>query len=277
MVNKTEDNGSIIFFILHSIFTILNSMFSLIANLKMKLVSEKENAEYCVALAEEMKNVKRKSAQLVMCPSFPFLELFKKKLPKGVFLGAQDVFWEDIGAFTGMVSPRSLVDFGVSYAIVGHSERREFLGETDEMIAKKVRACFRNSFRPIVCVGETEAERADGKTFSVIGRQVRSAFSGISHEDFRHAIIAYEPRWAIGTNRTPSPDEILEVAISLRRNLVENFDRSDVDSLPILYGGSVSAEQIDELCFRPGLSGVLVGRESLNPTEVAKMMRALGE
>lgn len=247
----------------------------LIANLKMKLVSEKENTEYCVALAEEMKNVKRKSAQLVVCPSFPFLELHKKKLPKGVALGAQDVSWEDRGALTGDVSPVSLVDRGVSCVIAGHSERREFHGETDDMIAKKVRACFRNGLRPILCVGETESERTEGKTFSVVGRQAKAAFAGISREDFRRAIIAYEPRWAIGTNRTPSSDEILEVAISLRRNLVENFDRSDVDALPILYGGSVTAKQIDELCLRPGLSGVLVGRESLDPKEVVVMVQEL--
>lgn len=249
----------------------------LVANLKMKLVSEKENAEYCLALSEQMKGVRKKenTVQIVVCPSFPFLELFKKKLPKGAMLGAQDVCWEDRGAYTGEVSPVSLSGFGISYAIVGHSERREFLGETDEMIAKKVKACFRNGIRPILCVGETEVERVAGKTFEVIARQVKTALLGISQEDFRRGIIAYEPRWAIGTGRTPSSDEIMEVAISIRKVLVGMFDRSEVDALPLLYGGSVTAEQIDELCLRPGLSGVLVGRESLEPKEVAKMMREL--
>ncbi len=249
----------------------------LIANLKMKLVSEKENAEYISAVAEAMKGVKKKNVQLVVCPSFPFFDAFKKKLPKGVALGAQDIFWEERGAYTGEVSPVSLSDFGVSYALVGHSERREWCGETDETVAKKVKACFRNDIRPILCVGETEVERAEGKTFEVIARQVKGAFEGISREEFRRGIMAYEPRWAIGTDRTPSSDEILEVAISIRKILIEHFDRSDVDSLPLLYGGSVTAEQIDSLCLRPGLSGVLVGRESLDPKEVAKVMRALGE
>lgn len=249
----------------------------LIANLKMKLISEKENVEYLLALAEEMRGVKNKNVQLVTCPSFPFLDLFKKKLPKSVALGAQDIFWEERGAYTGEVSPVSLSDFGISYALVGHSERREFCCETDEMAAKKVRACFRNSIRPILCVGETEAERAEGKTFEVIMRQVKAAFEGISREEFRRGIIAYEPRWAIGTDRTPSSDEIMEVAISIRKFLVGMFDRDDVDAFPLLYGGSVSAEQIDSLCLRPGLSGVLVGRESLDPKEVVRMMRVLGE
>lgn len=249
----------------------------LIANLKMKLVSEKENADYLLALSEGMKSVKKKSVQAIVCPSFPFLELFKRKLPKGMALGAQDVWEEERGAYTGAVSPVSLSDLGASFAIVGHSERREWCHETDEMIAKKVRACLRNDIQPILCVGETEAERAEGKTFAVIARQVKTAFAGISREDFRRGIIAYEPRWAIGMNRTPSSDEILEVAISIRKSLVGMFDRDDVDASPILYGGSVTAEQIDGLCLCPGLSGVLVGRESLNSKEVAEMMRVLGE
>jgi triosephosphate isomerase len=249
----------------------------LIANLKMKLVSEQENSEYCVALAEAMKGVKKKSVQAIVCPSFPFLELFKKKLPKGAALGAQDVWWEERGAYTGAVSPVSLSDLGVSFALVGHSERREFCGETDEMTAKKITACLRNDIQPILCVGETEAERREEKTFVVIARQVKTAFAGISREDFRRGIIAYEPRWAIGTNRTPSSDEILEVAISIRKSLVGMFDRSEVDAFPLLYGGSVTLEQMNDMCLRPGLSGVLVGRESLNPKEVAEMMRVLGE
>lgn len=248
----------------------------LIANLKMKLVSEKENAEYCLALSEAMAEMKKKGVQIVACPSFPFLGLFKKKLPKGAALGAQDVWWEERGAYTGAVSPVSLSDFGVSFAIVGHSERREWCHETDEMIAKKVRACFRNSIRPILCVGETEVERKGEKTFEVIARQVKMAFTGISREDFPRGIIAYEPRWAIGTDRTPSSDEILEVAISIRKVLVGMFDRSEVDALPLLYGGSVTLEQVDDVCLRPGLSGVLVGRESLAPQEIAKITGVLG-
>lgn len=248
----------------------------LIANLKMKLVSEKENADYLLALSEAMRGMKRGDVHVVVCPSFPFLEIFKKKLPKGVELGAQDVWREERGAYTGEVSPVSLSDFGVSFSLVGHSERREFCGETSEGVAKKVAACLRNDIRPILCVGETEAERAEGKTFAVIAQQIKVTLVGISREDFRRGIIAYEPRWAIGASRTPSSDEILEVAISIRKVLVGMFDRGDVDALPILYGGSVTADQIGELCLRPGLSGVLVGREGLNPKEVVEMARVLG-
>lgn len=249
----------------------------LIANLKMKLVSEKENAEYLVAFANEMKGMKQKEVQMIICPTFLFLGEFKRKLPKGMALGAQDVFWEDKGAYTGGVSPCSLFDMGVSFSIVGHSERREYFGETDEMVAKKIQACCKTGIRPIVCVGETELERNEGKTFEVIKRQVQVALSGISPEFFRRVIIAYEPRWSIGTNRTPTSREIMEVAISIRKFLVGIFERNDVDALPILYGGSVSADQAYELCVRPGLSGALVGRESLVPKELVNISRVLTE
>lgn len=248
-----------------------------VANLKMKLVSEKENAEYLLSFANEMKSVKQKEVQTIVCPSFPFLGEFKKKLPKGIALGSQDVFWEERGAYTGGVSPCSLVDMGVSFSIVGHSERREYFGETDDIVAKKMKACFRTGIRPILCVGETELERKSEKTFEVIKRQVKKALDGISSESFRRVIIAYEPRWSIGTDRVPSSDEIMEVAISIRRFLVDAFDRDSIDALPILYGGSVTEKQMVDVVWNPKLSGVLVGRESLAPKEVASMVRALME
>lgn len=250
----------------------------LVANLKMKLVSEQEHAEYCVALGEALKGAKKKKdVHLVVCPSFPFLGDFKKKLPKGVMLGAQDVHWEETGAYTGGVSPRSLADFGVSFCLVGHSERREFFAETDEMVAKKVLACLQNAIQPVICIGETEAERAEGKTLAVLRRQVQSACGGVSREEFKRVIIAYEPRWAIGSDRTPSSDEILEVIISIRRSLVESFDRHEIDALPILYGGSVSADRARDILHTPGLSGVLVGREGLLPKELMKIADMLSD
>lgn len=250
----------------------------LVANLKMKLVSEQEHAEYCVALGEALKGVKKKKdVRLVVCPSFPFLGDFKKKLPKGAMLGAQDVHWEEVGAYTGGVSPRSLADFGVSFCLVGHSERREFFAETDEMVAKKVSACLRNAIQPVICIGETEAERAEGKTLAVLRRQVQAACGGVSREEFKRVIIAYEPRWAIGSDRTPSSDEILEVIISIRRSLVESFDRHEIDALPILYGGSVSADRARDILHTSGLSGVLVGREGLLPKELMKIADMLSD
>ncbi|QQS15657.1 MAG: triose-phosphate isomerase [Candidatus Moraniibacteriota bacterium] len=242
----------------------------------MKLVSEKENTEYCAALAEELKGLKsKKDVRMILCPSFPFLGDFKKKLPKSVALGVQDVHWEDRGAYTGEVSPASLSDFGISYAIVGHSERREFFGETDDIIAKKLTACLRNTLQPILCVGETAAERATGKTFAVIRRQIESVCAGLSPEAFRRVIIAYEPRWAIGADHTPSSNEILEVLIAIRRTVVELFDRESADALPILYGGSVSAGRAEDIFHTSGLSGVLIGREGLVPREIVKIASLL--
>lgn len=228
----------------------------------MKLVSAEENERYLEAFRKEYRSIP--DIQIVVCPSFPYIAGFEEGLPKGVLLGAQDVFSEGSGSYTGEVSPVSLRDLGVKFSLVGHSERRE-RGETDAEIAKKLLACFRNDICPILCVGETESERERGETFRIIRGMLDSATKDISTDDFRNLLIAYEPRWAIGSDRTPSSDEILEVAISIRKYFVERFDRGVVDSLPILYGGSVTPDTVQETCIRPGIAGALVGRESLVP------------
>ncbi len=249
----------------------------LVANLKMKLVSKEENIGYLSMLSAALKNRRDDRSHLIVCPSFPFLGEFGGKLPREMSLGAQDVAADDRGAFTGDVSPLSLVDFGVNFAIVGHSERREYHVETDDLISKKVAACVRNGINPILCVGETEAERSGGATFSVIRRQVESACQGVSREEIGRVIIAYEPRWAIGADRTPTADEILEVAIAIRRLIAELFDRNAADAMPILYGGSVSADRASDIVRASGISGVLVGREGLVPAEIAKLLEMLSD
>lgn len=228
----------------------------------MKLVTAAENERYLEAFRKEYRSVS--GVSVVVCPSFPYSAGFGEGLPKGVSLGAQDVFPEDRGSHTGEVSPVSLRDFGTEFCIVGHSERRE-RGETNEDISKKLAACFRNNIRPILCVGETEAERRRNETASKVREMLEGAMAGIQADDFQHLIIAYEPRWAIGSDQTPSSDEIMEVAISIRKYFVGRFDRSDVERLPILYGGSVTPETVRETCLRPRLSGALIGRESLVP------------
>lgn len=246
-----------------------------VANLKMKLVSKEENLEYLATLSETMKGWKGDDVRVIVCPSFPFLGEFNKKLPKRVALGAQDVASDDVGAFTGDVSPKSLTDFGVTYTLVGHSERREFHGESDILLGKKLITSLRNGMQPIFCVGETSAERSTGKTFSVIRRQIESACGDISSEEIKRVIMAYEPRWAIGAEQTPSSNEILEVIIAIRRTLVEMFTRDTADALPILYGGSVSADRVSEVLRTSGLAGVLIGREGLVPREIVRLSEML--
>ena len=254
-----------------------NSMRYLVANLKMKLVSKEENLGYLSALSDALKGQKEKDVCLVVCPSFPFLSEYRKKLPKKTALGAQDVASEESGAYTGDVSPQSLLDCGVTYALVGHSERRDYHSETDAAVSKKLAVCLRNNIRPILCVGETLTERSTGKTFSIIRRQVESACANISPEEFRRVMIAYEPRWAIGAEQVPSSNEILEVIIAIRRTLVEVFDRDMADALPILYGGSVSADRAGDILHTSGLAGVLVGREGLIPREIVKILNMLSD
>lgn len=249
----------------------------LIANLKMNLISYEENISYLTTLLDVAKRNRRVGVKtsLVICPSFPFLSLFQKKLPKRLFLGAQDVAFSERGAYTGYVPARSLADNGASFVLIGHSESRRYGGDTNERISEKIRLSVRNGLRPVLCVGESAAERAAGQTALVIRRQISEALHDISSEEWTRGIIAYEPCWAIGTDHIPRSDDILEVSIAIRRTLVEILDRTLAESVPILYGGSVNVERISEVCLAPGLSGVLVGRESLLPEELLAMVSAL--
>lgn len=246
-----------------------------VANLKMKLVSEKENTEYVTALSGMMGKKPVNNVTLIVCPSFPFLRFFSDKLSCGLVLGAQDVFWEDSGAFTGAISPVSLREIGVQYVLVGHSESREHFSETNERIGRKIAACFRNGIRPILCIGETRDERENGEAFRVIRTQLEDATRDVSSDDFRKLIVAYEPRWAIGSDVIPSSDEIFKVVVAIRRCFADRFSPDDARSLVILYGGSVTAERMNGLVADTGISGVLVGRESLNAREFVSISESL--
>jgi triosephosphate isomerase len=246
-----------------------------IANLKMNFVSADECDRYLKALKQEWKQRRGAASELIVCPSFPYLERFRKGLPKSVVLGAQDVFWEPRGSFTGEVSPAMLNNLGVRYAIIGHSERRQYLQETDEMVGKKIAALLQNDMHPLLCVGETAEERADGHILKVIRRQVEEALREVAPAQLRHMLIAYEPRWAIGTDRTPSAHEIMEMKVLLRKVLAEKYGAETAEQVPLLYGGSVKARLMKGVCSDPGMDGVLVGRESLVPEELAKIVAAL--
>jgi triosephosphate isomerase len=246
----------------------------LVANLKMNFVSAEECDRYLKELKLEWKKVEG-AAELIACPSFLYLERFRKGLPKAAALGGQDVFWEARGSFTGEVSPLSLRDAGATYALVGHSERRQYLDETDEMANRKVLALLQAGLRPVLCVGETETERADGLILKVIRRQLERALEGVAPADLDRLLVAYEPRWAIGNDRTPTSHEIMEMKVLVRKVLAEKYGLEAAAKVPLLYGGSVKAGLVKEVCLDPEMDGVLVGRESLLPAELAKIARAL--
>ncbi|AKU90460.1 triose-phosphate isomerase [Vulgatibacter incomptus] len=190
-----------------------------------------------------------------------------------VEIGGQNVHWEKQGAFTGEVSPEMLVEAGATCAIVGHSERRQLFGETDEGVRKRARAALDAGLTPIVCVGETLAERDAGRTLEVVGAQVRAGLEGFDANDLAKLAIAYEPVWAIGTGRTATSAQAQEVHAAIRAILRELVGDA-ADCVPIQYGGSVKPENAAELMAQPDVDGALVGGASLSAASFAAIVRA---
>ena len=188
-------------------------------------------------------------------------------------LGAQHCHFDDKGAFTGEISPVFLAKLGVQYVICGHSERRELFGETDEMVAAKATAILKHGMTPIICVGETLAEREAGDTETKVLGQVRAALAGRSAEQVGSLVIAYEPIWAIGTGRNATADDAQQVCAAIRGVVAEVFGQAAAQRVRIQYGGSVKAGTIAELMAGPDVDGALVGGASLDPDEFARIVR----
>jgi triosephosphate isomerase len=188
-------------------------------------------------------------------------------------LGAQDVYWEKEGAFTGEISPLMLKKLNVSYVIVGHSERREIFGETDEQVNRKVRAVLANEMTPIVCVGETLEEREAGATEGKVLGQVAEAFAGVSKDKVAGCVVAYEPIWAIGTGKTATADDAQATIALIRGAVVEAANEAAGEAVRIQYGGSVKPGNIAELMAQPDIDGALVGGASLDPEDFARIVK----
>ncbi len=212
--------------------------------------------------------------EVVLCPPFTALAAVAEAL-KGtsVSLGAQNVFYEPSGAYTGEVAPPMLKALGVKYVIVGHSERRQYFGETDELVNKKVKAALQHDLTPIVCVGETLEQREAGITESLVKGQVEQAFSGISPDEAWQLVVAYEPIWAIGTGKTATSEEANRVIGVIRETLVGIYDGATAGSIRIQYGGSVKPGNMAELMQQPEIDGALVGGASLDAESFARIVR----
>ena len=202
--------------------------------------------------------------ELAICPPFVYLEAVGKAIAGSkVGLGAQDMYHEASGAFTGEVSAAMLCDVGCRYVILGHSERRHILGETDAAINKKVHAALQAGLIPIVCVGELLAEREAGQTMAVIRRQFDGSLAGVSPEQLVKTVIAYEPVWAIGTGKVATREQAEEVHLDLRKLMEERYNREIAQQVRIQYGGSVKPDNAAELLSQPDIDGALVGGASL--------------
>ena len=214
-----------------------------------------------------------KHCEIVIAPPFTAIPVAVEAARNtNVAISAQDVHWEKEGAFTGEISTNMLVEAGCRYVIIGHSERHQFFGETDQTVAKKTKAALTAGLIPIVCVGETLAERESGQTYQVCQRQFLGGLGALTPEEFSRILVAYEPVWAIGTGRTATAEIAAEVHRSLRQCAAEKFSAAQASDLRILYGGSVKPDNIRGLMAQEELDGALVGGASLDPNSFATIV-----
>ncbi len=231
-----------------------------------------EAIELAQKLVESLKDVNDRD--ILICPPFTALySVYQVIKGTNIKLGAQDVFYENIGAFTGEISPIMLKDVGCEYVIIGHSERRHIIGETDELINKKIKAAINNGLKTILCVGELLEEREAGKTLEVVKTQLEKGLNGVSKEEMKNIVIAYEPVWAIGTGKTAKPEDAQEVHAYIRELLSKLYSKEIADETIIQYGGSVKASNIDSLMAMPDIDGALVGGASLVAEEFTRIVK----
>jgi len=231
-----------------------------------------ESIELAQKLVESLKDVNDRD--ILICPPFTALySVYQVIKGTNIKLGAQDVFYENSGAFTGEISPIMLKDVGCEYVIIGHSERRHIIGETDELINKKIKAAINNGLKTILCVGELLEEREAGKTLEVVKTQLEKGLNGVSKEEMKNIVIAYEPVWAIGTGKTAKPEDAQEVHAYIRELLSKLYSKEIADETIIQYGGSVKASNIDSLMAMPDIDGALVGGASLIAEEFTRIVK----
>lgn len=220
-----------------------------------------------VALVNTLKPlVVNDEVDVVFCvPAINIIPAMEAAKGTNIEIGAENMYYEEKGAYTGEISPAMLTDVGVKYVIIGHSERREYFAETDETVNKKVKKAFEHGLTPIICCGETLKQREQGITIDWIRQQIKIAFLEITADQAKTAVIAYEPIWAIGTGKTATSDQAEEVCGAIRACIGEIYDEETAEAIRIQYGGSVNAGNAAELFAKPDIDGGLVGGASLKP------------
>ncbi|AJC73187.1 triosephosphate isomerase [Pseudothermotoga hypogea DSM 11164 = NBRC 106472] len=225
----------------------------------------KTNEEAKLFVNRLINDLAGKRFKIVVCPPFVSLtDVVEITRGTNISIGAQNCHFERSGAFTGEVSAAMLKAIGIEYVIVGHSERRKYFNETDEMINRKVKSVLSEGMKPILCVGETKEEREKGLTFCVVEMQIRHALYGLSRQEVENIVIAYEPVWAIGTGVVAKPEQAQEVHRFIRKLLSELYDTKLAESIPILYGGSIKPDNFFAIMAQPDVDGGLVGGASLD-------------
>jgi len=229
------------------------------------------------SFAEEVKSLvpAAENMESVICAPALFLQtLVETAQGTDVKIGAQNMHFEESGAFTGEISPKALADLGVQYVIIGHSERREMFNETDESVNIKALAAFKYNLTPIVCCGETLEQRENGETNQLVGDQVAKALAGLTEDQVKQTVIAYEPIWAIGTGKSSTSQDANDVCAHIRQVIAQKFSQDVADAVRIQYGGSVKPENIKEYMAQPDIDGALVGGASLEAQSFLKLLEA---
>lgn len=213
--------------------------------------------------------------EVVVCPPFVALHgVVEECVGSSIGVGAQNVHGEESGAFTGEVAAPMLTEIGVTYAIIGHSERRQYYGETNETVNERLHGALKHDLTPIVCVGETLEERENDQTEAVVSQQIEKGLAGLSAGQMAGTVIAYEPVWAIGTGRTATPEQAQQMHAYIRNKLCEQFGEQVATQVRILYGGSVKSSNAAELMGQADIDGALVGGASLKPDDFAQIVQA---
>jgi triosephosphate isomerase len=232
-----------------------------------------ETSAFFEGLLPQIQTVKH--CEIVVAPPFTALSTAVDQASGTIVrISAQDVHWEKEGAFTGEVSVRMLREVGCTYTIIGHSERRQYFGETDQTVQKKTLTAVAGGLKAIVCVGEVLAERDAGQAVDVVRRQVQNGLAGLTGPDLSNIIVAYEPVWAIGTGRTATPEIAAEMHAAIRKTYAEIYNEAAADALRILYGGSVKPDNISALMKKEDIDGALVGGASLDPASFAAIINS---
>jgi triosephosphate isomerase (TIM) len=248
----------------------------IVGNIKMNILSPEERDKYISWMKKEIVGKKLENVEVVVCPPYVHFEAFEKEKGKVIKLGAQNMFPEKCGAYTGEISPIMLKNFGCEYVILGHSARRRFQGENNEEINRKIISALQNGLTPIVCIGEKKEEMARGK--EVIEGQLEECFFGVKNSKIKDVVICYEPVWAISANNPdhlPTTNEIMSYRLLIRKILAKKYGVKNAEKVRIIYGGSVDFINAKQTCLDSEMDGALVGKESLLPNEFIKIAALL--
>ncbi|MDD3520702.1 MAG: triose-phosphate isomerase, partial [Actinomycetota bacterium] len=244
----------------------------IVSNQKIYFKNRKEFREYAEALISEMKNMNSNKVKICVLPDFLNVhqasDIFKDT---GIYFGAQDVFWEDAGPYTGAISPLVLKDLGCTYIFIGHSERRKYFNENDQILNKKVHACCRAGLIPIVLIGETEEERNFGLTELIIEKQIRVILNGLPYDFIKKIVMMYEPVWAIGKADAATPEIIENSHKFIRDTMSKIYDKDLGENIMVIYGGSANLSNSEEILKIKGVDGLAATRGSLNAHDFAEI------